>query len=52
MSQDHLVKMSCSKCKSINYMTTRNKKSVEKKLGLNKHCSNCRKHVPHKEVKK
>ncbi|MCK9352143.1 MAG: 50S ribosomal protein L33 [Candidatus Paceibacterota bacterium] len=52
MSQDHLIKLACGKCKSVNYMTTRNKKSVEKKLAPNKHCSVCRKHTPHKEAKK
>jgi large subunit ribosomal protein L33 len=52
MSQDHLVKLACGKCKSVNYMTTRNKKQVEKKLTPNKHCSVCRKHTPHKEAKK
>lgn len=52
MSQDHLVKLACSKCKRINYWTTRNKKRVEKKLAPNKHCLWCRKHTGHKEVKK
>jgi len=52
MSQDHLAKLACTKCKTVNYMTTRNKKKVEKKLALAKHCSNCRKHTPHKEAKK
>lgn len=52
MSQDHLIKLACGKCKNVNYMTTRNKKQVEKKLTPNKHCSKCRKHTPHKEAKK
>lgn len=52
MSQDHLVKLACKTCKRINYVTTRNRKRVEKKLALKKHCEWCRKHVEHTEAKK
>ncbi|MBI2120316.1 MAG: 50S ribosomal protein L33 [Parcubacteria group bacterium] len=52
MSQDHLIKLGCTKCKRVNYWTTRNKKRVEKKLEPSKHCLWCRKHTAHKEVKK
>lgn len=52
MSQDHLVKMSCSTCKTVNYFTTRNKKQVTEKLALNKMCKKCGKRTPHKEAKK
>jgi large subunit ribosomal protein L33 len=52
MSQLHLVKLSCTKCKRINYWTTRNKKQVENKLAFNKFCKWCRKATPHKETKK
>ncbi|MEK7390905.1 MAG: 50S ribosomal protein L33 [Patescibacteria group bacterium] len=51
MSQDHLVKLACTKCKEDNYYTTRNRKSVEKKLDLKKFCKTCRKRTTHKEAK-
>lgn len=51
MSQDHLVKLTCKTCKHDNYYTTRNKKSVEKKLELKKFCSWCKKSTLHKETK-
>ncbi|MEX0918626.1 MAG: 50S ribosomal protein L33 [Candidatus Paceibacterota bacterium] len=52
MSQDHLIKLACSSCKRINYWSTRNKKRVENKIVLKKHCKWCKKHVEHKELKK
>jgi large subunit ribosomal protein L33 len=52
MSQDHLVKLACSKCKKVNYFTTRNRKKVVEKLEENKFCSSCRKKQLHKEAKK
>ena len=52
MSQDNLVKLECTACKNINYFTTRNKKTVEKKLELKKFCKSCRTHKLHKESKK
>ncbi|MCI0566053.1 50S ribosomal protein L33 [bacterium] len=52
MSQDHLIKLNCSKCKRTNYFSRRNKKRVERKIELKKHCKWCRAHLPHKEAKK
>jgi large subunit ribosomal protein L33 len=52
MSQDHLVKLACSKCKKVNYNTTRNKKKVADKLEENKYCKFCQKRQVHKESKK
>ena len=52
MAQETLVKMQCTVCKHINYNTTRNKKSVPEALSLKKFCRWCRKHQPHKEMKK
>ena len=51
MSQDNLVKMQCGVCKNINYWTTKNKKTVTKKLEMSKHCKHCREHKSHKEIK-
>lgn len=53
MSQDKLKKIACTKCKRINYWTTRRIKGEKvEKLELNKFCKHCRAQVPHKEVKK
>jgi len=51
MSQDRLLKLKCSVCKSGNYYTSKNKKLVTKKLGLNKFCKKCGKTTKHKEAK-
>jgi len=52
MSQDHLIKLACTKCKHVNYWTTKNRKSVERKIELKKFCKWCKKRNPHKEAKK
>ncbi|MDP3963466.1 MAG: 50S ribosomal protein L33 [bacterium] len=51
MSQDNLLKLKCQGCKRSYYYTTKNKKTVEKKLQLKKFCRWCKKHTAHKEVK-
>ncbi len=51
MSQDNLIRMKCTKCKSANYFTTKNKKKVERKLEYSKFCKKCKKRTPHKEGK-
>ncbi len=51
MSQDKLIRMKCSVCKRPNYYTTKNKKTVERKLGFKKFCKWCKKSTLHKEAK-
>ena len=51
MSQDNLLRLKCSVCKSANYYTTKNKKKVERKLAYQKFCKKCRKRTLHKEAK-
>jgi large subunit ribosomal protein L33 len=51
MSQNHLIGLQCTKCKKVNYTTTRNKKKVPEKLKPSKYCKTCRKSTEHKEVK-
>ena len=48
--REHIV-LSCSECKSKNYHTTKNKKTLTTKLELKKFCNRCRKHTQHKESK-
>ena len=53
MSQDKLKKLQCTKCKEINYRTTRRIKGENlEKLSLNKFCNRCKAQVEHKEMKK
>jgi len=51
MSQDNLIKMTCSECKRDNYFTFKNKKKLKEKLELKKYCKWCKKHTLHKEKK-
>jgi ribosomal protein L33 len=51
MSQDHLVGLTCTKCKKLGHRTTRNKKKVPEKLKLFKFCKVCRSSQEHKESK-
>ena len=52
MSQDHLIRLACQKCKRINYWTRKNRKQVERKIELKKFCRWCRQRTVHKEAKK
>ena len=52
MSQDNLVKLQCSKCKNVNYWTSKNKKTVERNLEFKKFCKTCAGHSIHTEGKK
>jgi large subunit ribosomal protein L33 len=47
----HKIRLECSVCKSINYLTYRNPKSTPEKLELKKLCHKCRKVTLHKETK-
>ncbi len=49
---EKVIRLRCSTCKRVNYMTRKNKKSVERKIELKKYCAWCRAHAPHKEAKK
>lgn len=52
MPQKQLIKLACKTCDRINYWSRKNKKLVERKIELTKHCRWCRKHTAHKEIKK
>ncbi|MBU2037320.1 50S ribosomal protein L33 [Patescibacteria group bacterium] len=52
MSQDNLIKLQCKECKRINYWSRKNKRKVERKIEVKKHCPWCKKHTVHKELKK
>jgi len=44
--------LTCSVCKSRNYMTSKNKLNTKEKLLLSKFCNKCRKITEHKETDK
>jgi large subunit ribosomal protein L33 len=51
MAEKRYVRLECTQCKSINYLTRRNPKSEPEKLELKKFCNKCRKVTLHKETK-
>lgn len=44
--------LKCTVCKSVNYITQRNKINTEAKLLLKKYCKVCKKVTEHKEIDK
>ncbi|MGI8785297.1 MAG: 50S ribosomal protein L33 [Acidobacteriota bacterium] len=46
-----IITLQCGDCKSKNYTTTKNKKTVTERLELKKFCRFCRKHTAHKEAR-
>ena len=48
---DKLIGLKCDICKRRNYHTSKNKKSVERKIQFSKFCDWCRKHTIHKEAR-
>ena len=51
MSQEFLIKLECTQCKTVNYQSHKNKKTLKERLELSKFCKGCRAHHPHKETK-
>lgn len=52
MSVKRSVRLECTNCKNINYLTFKNNKNTPDRLELSKFCSTCRKVQDHKETKK
>ncbi len=46
------IQFQCTECKQINYSATKDKKKAPERIELKKYCRFCRKHTPHKELKK
>lgn len=51
MSQDNMIKLECTECKTVNYFSRKNKKILKNRLEMNKFCKGCKKHTLHKETK-
>lgn len=51
MSQDNMMKLECTVCKTTNYHSHKNKKTLKERLEMNKFCNKCKKHTLHKETK-
>ncbi len=45
------IALQCTECKTIGYITSKNKKNTEEKLEINKYCKKCNKTTIHKERK-
>ena len=46
-----IITLACGECKSRNYTTTKNRKTMTERLEIKKFCRTCGKHVAHKETK-
>lgn len=46
-----MIKFECTECKTINYFSHKNKKTLKTRLEMNKFCKTCKKHTMHKETK-
>lgn len=44
--------LTCTVCKSLNYVVSKNKLNTAGALKLMKYCKKCKKHTEHKEAKK
>ncbi len=51
MADKKNVRLECSECKHINYLTRRNPKTTPEKLQQRKYCKYCRGTTIHKETK-
>lgn len=51
MSQDNVIKLECTTCKNVGYMSHKNKKMLKDRLELKKFCKWCKTHIAHKETK-
>ena len=51
MADKKNVRLECSECHHINYLTRRNPKTTTGKLEQKKYCKFCRKTTIHKETK-
>jgi len=47
MSQDNMIKLECTECKTVNYFSHKNKKTLKNRLELQKFCNSCKKHTLH-----
>ncbi|MDE5599739.1 MAG: 50S ribosomal protein L33 [Ureaplasma sp.] len=45
------IRLQCTDCKNINYLTRKNAKNNPEKLELNKFCNTCRSSTNHVEIK-
>ncbi|MFA6417035.1 MAG: 50S ribosomal protein L33 [Candidatus Falkowbacteria bacterium] len=51
MSQDNMIKLECTVCKTTNYHSHKNKKTLKERLEMKKYCNKCKAHTIHKETK-
>ncbi|MCU0680499.1 MAG: 50S ribosomal protein L33 [Planctomycetes bacterium] len=51
MSQDNMIKLECTLCKTITHYSKKNKKVHKERLEMSKYCKYCKKQTPHKETK-
>lgn len=46
-----IVTLECTECKRRNYSTTKNRRTLQNRLEIRKHCPNCNAHTLHRETR-
>ena len=46
-----MIKLECTECKTVNYFSHKNKKTLKERLEMKKYCPKCNTHTMHKETK-
>ncbi|MDM8521053.1 50S ribosomal protein L33 [Anaerolineales bacterium HSG6] len=46
-----VITLACTECGERNYTSQKNRRNDPNRLDINKFCSRCRKHQPHRETK-
>ncbi|MFO7245487.1 MAG: 50S ribosomal protein L33 [Thermaerobacter sp.] len=46
-----IVTLECTQCKRRNYSTTKNRRTMQGRLELRKHCPHCNAHTLHRETR-
>jgi len=46
-----IIHLACTGCRRRNYTTTKNRRNDPDRLELRKYCPQCRRHLPHREVR-
>ncbi len=51
MSQDNMIRLECTVCKTVTHHSRKNKKVHKERLEMSKYCPKCGKNTIHKEIK-
>lgn len=46
-----IITLACTTCRERNYTSEKNRRNDPQRVELNKYCSRCRNHTPHREIR-